>query len=71
MTPKIKIVVQQIDDYRHSFELHVNNQFVGSGNFGGEPEDNSYYRDYDWVVPAFKRLAEKLNVPFQLEEYPL
>lgn len=71
MNTKIKIVVEQLNDTDHSLHLFVNDELIDVGHFGGEPEDNSYYRDYDWVVPAFKRLAEKLNIPCEFEEIEL
>jgi len=34
---------------------------IGTGRYGGEPEDNCRYRDYDWVEDMLKKLAESLG----------
>ena len=30
-------------------------------SIGGEPEDNTYFRDYSWIVPSIKAICEKLG----------
>lgn len=34
---------------------------VVDGHIGGEPEDNSFQRDYAWVNKGFARLARALG----------
>ena len=29
------------------------------GMIGGEPEDNTYYRDYAWIVPALNEAYQR------------
>jgi hypothetical protein len=31
------------------------------GSYGGEPEDNSHYRDYSWVSEAIAKVARELG----------
>ena len=31
------------------------------GGYGGEPEDNSHFRDYSWVREAMAELAKELG----------
>ncbi len=31
------------------------------GSYGGEPEDNTHYRDYNWVAEAVAMVAKELG----------
>ena len=43
-------------------EVFVDGTSIGGGNIGGgEPEDNGYFRDYDWIPPLLEDLAKKLG----------
>lgn len=48
------------DDRVHQ-EFFVNGSKVGFGYYGGEPEDNSYYRDYGWVDDVIINIARELG----------
>jgi hypothetical protein len=39
----------------------VDGKHLALGSFGGEPEDNCESRDYDWVRPMLRQLAEALG----------
>lgn len=42
-------------------EVIVDGDVVGAGTFGGEPEDNYEFRDYRWVIPLLKKMAERMG----------
>lgn len=44
-----------------SIELYVGGKMVGDEYIGGEPEDNMWTRDYEWIAPMLQTLAEKLG----------
>lgn len=46
---------------RDSIEVLVDNELIGTGNYGGEPEDNSRTRDYSWIETLIEKLAKKLG----------
>jgi hypothetical protein len=61
-----KVLIRTITNRRdgetwHETELLVDGELIGSGAYGGEPEDNSYWRDYKWVEPMIESLAKKLG----------
>ena len=41
--------------------VEVDGKEIGRGRYGGEPEDNCRYRDYDWVEFLLERLAKELG----------
>lgn len=42
-------------------EVIVNGDPLGAGVIGGEPEDNYYFRDYDWIDSLLGQLAKALG----------
>lgn len=48
-------------DDKDRVEVFVGDELVGSGYYGGEPEDNSRSRDYSWVESLVEKLALKLG----------
>ena len=61
MKVTIRHKVIREDDGITSIEVELDGQEIGGGTFGGEPEDNTENRDYSWVTPLVKRLAQKLG----------
>lgn len=63
----VDIVVSVFDDICNDrygcghIEACVNGELVADGYVGGEPEDNSYYRDYDWIDGMVKAVAQALG----------
>ena len=55
-------------DYRDEVEVFINGKSLGRGVYGGEPEDNSRGRDYSWVEPLLKQLAEELGAEVEIEK---
>ena len=49
-------------------EFMVDGEVVAHGAYGGEPEDNSRFRDYAWVEKAIRAIAEKLGCRFVVTE---
>ncbi|MBA7629317.1 hypothetical protein ES703_36815 [subsurface metagenome] len=47
-------------------EVFVDGEKIGEGSYGGEPEDNHRYRDYNWVEPLLQKLAIKLGAEVEL-----
>lgn len=61
---KVKIVsITERTKYKdlESVEVYVDDEFVGRGFYGGEPEDNSRIIDYSWVEELIEKLSEKLG----------
>ena len=54
--------------YKAEVALCVDGRVIANGTYGGEPEDNSRYRDYAWVEVALRALAEALGADFKLTE---
>lgn len=50
----------EYDEYANVTVL-VDGVNVIDGHIGGEPEDNTYARDYAWVDEGFVRLAKALG----------
>jgi hypothetical protein len=48
--------------------IYVDDKLIGSGSYGGEPEDNTRYRDYSWVEELFIKLAKELNAEVELKQ---
>jgi len=42
-------------------EIYVDGARIGSGWYGGEPEDNTSFRTYSWVEVVIEALAEALG----------
>ena len=51
---------------QQSTEIFVDGVSIGRGRFGGEPEDNSKDRDYDWVDGLIEKLAKSLGADVTL-----
>jgi hypothetical protein len=49
-------------------EVFLNGDRVAGGHIGGEPEDNSYYRDYGWIKRAIAAVARRLGAEVELTE---
>lgn len=69
----IKIVPDIYDENRYryaSLELYVDGDLIGDEYIGGEPEDNTWCRDYAWIAPLMETLAKKLgaNATIETEE---
>ena len=52
MSYQVEIVDDQEYDYRSILIATHNNKIVVKEYDHGEPEDNSFYRDYKWVKQA-------------------
>lgn len=60
----IRIVPDGDEDDRAKYAsiiLYVGGKLVGEEYIGGEPEDNMWTRDYEWIAPMLQTLAEKLG----------
>jgi len=68
---KLKIIKNTIDENMKdevvSIDVFLDGERIGCGNFGGDPEDNSFYRDYSWVLPLIKKLGEELGAEIEEE----
>ncbi len=50
MSLEIKVVdIETSYEYRQKLEVHRNGELVEEYSDGGEPEDNSFIRDWSWV----------------------
>lgn len=47
--------------------LIIDGEVVDTASYGGEPEDNSEYRDYKWVKEMLALLARKLGASASIE----
>lgn len=66
-----KVVIKSITvgdtyDAQERTEIYVNDKLIGSGCYGGEPEDNRRDRDYDWVESVLKILATILGAEVEI-----
>ena len=52
--------------YHDETEVWLDGKLIGNGGYGGEPEDNYRSRDYDWVEPLLKSLAEQLGADVEI-----
>ena len=78
-TPEIthtvpKVVIKSISgsskwrDWIEQTEVYVDGERLEEWcNYGGDPEDNSRNRDYRWVEPLLKKLAESLGAEVTIE----
>lgn len=65
----VRIDVKNYEDSNYSdLTLSVDGEMIGTGCFGGEPEDNTKCRTYHWVVPLLKKLAIELGGAVQVFE---
>jgi hypothetical protein len=53
-------------DTYYETNVYVDDELVGGGSYGGEPEDNSIHRDYAWVEIVLADLAKKLGADVDL-----
>jgi hypothetical protein len=53
---------------REETEVLVDGVLVGSGWYGGEPEDNTASRTYSWVEPLLAALARHLGAEVEYEQ---
>lgn len=67
---KVKITVnkdsEEPGDGPTGIVVEVDGKTLVEGAIGGEPEDNCIIRDYAWVVPALKAVAEKLGADVEI-----
>jgi|LGVE01.1.fsa_nt_gb hypothetical protein len=66
MTKKVQIDIELDEDGFAILELFVEGKLLGSESIGGEPEDNSYYRDYNWIGTLMKQLAIELGADVKM-----
>lgn len=57
----VTTIIRDEEDPRARVEVFVDGARVVRGRIGGEPEDNSIVRDYDWVDTGFAALAKALG----------
>ena len=70
MTQKVKVCIKpdEDDDRPHAqISVFVDDELIGHEWIGGEPEDNSYYRDYAWIAPMLLKLAGKLGADTEMK----
>lgn len=58
----IKHFTEETYETHDSVQVFVDDELIGTGYYGGEPEDNSFGRDYSWVEPLIKKLVTKLGI---------
>ena len=70
MSNKVTIEVQEVLDepLDCNIQIYLNGTLLEQGYVGGEPEDNCLYRTYDWIIPAFQKLAESLGADTEVIE---
>ena len=61
VTIKSRTLQTEYGDNRESTYVYVDDKLIGSGSYGGEPEDNSRRRDYGWVEDMLIKLALELT----------
>jgi hypothetical protein len=68
----VVIQIEQLDDDRGSADLRllVDGDMIATGTIGGEPEDNTEYRDYAWVKVMLSKLATRLGATVTIERRP-
>lgn len=49
-----------------SVRVYVDGALIGEGWIGGEPEDNCRSRDYRWVEPLLRELANRLGAEAEI-----
>lgn len=67
---KVKMTYTSYGSYdeRGMLVVELDGKFLGSGGFGGEPEDNMRCRDYAWVEPLLVDLAQALGAEVEQVE---
>ena len=74
MKVKIESYTWESDWATHeATKVYVDGELVIDGGYGGEPEDNTRYRDYSWVEAGIEALAKKLGAEVEsvhLEDDP-
>jgi len=70
MTAEVKIhVVNDNECGGADVSVSVNGRLLFNERAGGgEPEDNLYYRDWNWVVQGIKLLAAELGADVEITE---
>lgn len=66
----IKTLSTERNRWGETFEdisVLIDGEEIGSGWYGGEPEDNRKSRTYKWVEPLIQKLAEKLGAEVKVE----
>ena len=58
---KVKFKEVKGHDYRTCMEVHYNGEVIREEYDGGEPEDNSFFRDWAWIAGAIEE-AYKLGL---------
>ena len=73
MTARFKVTLTPIEDddrYRSTLTVEHNGATVLNKCDGGEPEDNSFARDWSWVPGAIRRAYELGFADGQGEQMP-
>ena len=71
---KLKVTVEYDDSgYRPGYKLsvHHNGELIEFHEDNGEPEDNLFVRDYDWIKPALEKVYELGYLDAMKERFPL
>ncbi len=71
MTQKVKVCMKPNDDDDRPLAhigIYVDDELIGSACIGGEPEDNTYSRDYAWIVPMLLKLADILGADIETND---
>lgn len=70
--PQVEIRIVREEDgwsgFRHRADVYVDGEFVTGGSYGGEPEDNTRWRDYKWVEESLRQLALSLGAAAEITE---
>lgn len=69
MKQKVKINVEIEENYDRpltTLNLIVDGSAIGTEMIGGEPEDNSYQRDYNWIPALMVKLAKSLGADTEI-----
>lgn len=69
--PIVKICIKPNDDDDRPLAeicIYINDKMINSAMIGGEPEDNSYTRDYAWIAPMLQNLAKQLGADVEIIE---
>jgi hypothetical protein len=69
--PRHKVRIEQhtemgMDCPLESTKVFVDNEYVGDGFYGGEPEDNTRDREYSWVQSLLCQLSTKLGAEVEV-----
>ncbi len=64
---KVQVLIDVWDknEGRAGIKVLVDGVRISSGSIGGEPEDNSIFRDYGWVVPTIEKLSVVLGAEYE------